>query len=85
MSTIAKTPEAYLTNILIGEYMLGLLPKGTHEYDLFISHEDVERALHGRCELLEARGVMVKNPISMEMMEVSNLRANYMMMFRNIN
>ena len=39
MSTIAKTPEAYLSNIVIGEYILGLLPKGTHEYELFLSHE----------------------------------------------
>ena len=39
LSTIAKTPEAYFTNILMGEYILGLLPKGTHEYELFLSHD----------------------------------------------
>ena len=48
MSTIAKTPEAYLSNILLGEYVLGLLPKGTHEYELFISPEDVQRALQDK-------------------------------------
>jgi ubiquinone biosynthesis O-methyltransferase len=37
LSTISKTPEAYMTNIVLGEYILGLLPKGTHEYDLFIT------------------------------------------------
>lgn len=37
LSTISKTPEAYLTNILLGEYVLGLLPKGTHEYELFMT------------------------------------------------
>lgn len=37
ISSIAKTPDAYLTNIIIGEYVLGLLPKGTHEYELFIN------------------------------------------------
>jgi ubiquinone biosynthesis O-methyltransferase len=37
VSTISKTPEAYFTNILMGEYVLGLLPKGTHEYDLFMT------------------------------------------------
>jgi len=42
MSTIAKTPEAYLSNIVIGEYVLGLLPMGTHEYEMFISHEQVQ-------------------------------------------
>lgn len=33
LSTIAKTYEGYISNILIGEYVLGLLPKGTHEYE----------------------------------------------------
>ena len=37
VSSIAKTREAYLTNILLGEYVLGLVPKGTHEYDQFIN------------------------------------------------
>jgi len=32
LSSIAKTPEAYFTNIILGEYILGFLPKGTHEY-----------------------------------------------------
>jgi ubiquinone biosynthesis O-methyltransferase len=82
MSTIAKTPEAYLSNIVLGEYVLGLLPKGTHEYEMFISHEQVQAALRNEMELIEAKGVSVKNPITMEMQEVNYLRANYMMIFR---
>lgn len=39
LSTIAKTPEAYFSNIILGEYVLGLLPKGTHEYELFMTSE----------------------------------------------
>ena len=46
LSTIAKTPEAYLTNILLGEYVMGLLPRGTHEYSLFMNHEDVMKAIN---------------------------------------
>jgi 2-polyprenyl-6-hydroxyphenyl methylase/3-demethylubiquinone-9 3-methyltransferase len=41
LSTISKTPEAYLTNIFLGEYLLGLLPKGTHEYGMFMTKEQV--------------------------------------------
>jgi len=33
-------------------------------------------------ELIEAKGVSVKNPVTMEMQEINYLRANYMMMFR---
>lgn len=82
LSTIAKTPEAYLSNIVLGEYVLGLLPKGTHEYDLFMSHEDVMASIREKMELIEAKGVAVKNPFSMEMHEVDYLRANYMMITR---
>lgn len=45
MSTIAKTPEAYLSNILLGEYVVGLLPKGTHEYELFLSPDEALKHL----------------------------------------
>ncbi len=36
-------------------------------------------------ELIEAKGVVVKNPLTFEMMEVDYLRANYMMMCRMKN
>jgi 2-polyprenyl-6-hydroxyphenyl methylase/3-demethylubiquinone-9 3-methyltransferase len=52
MSTIAKTPEAYISNIVIGEYILGLLPKGTHEYELFLSHEEVMGIIGDKMELV---------------------------------
>ncbi len=80
MSTIAKTPEAYLSNILLGEYVLGLLPKGTHEYELFLSLDDAMKHLEDKAYLLEAKGVMVSNPLTMEMSETNYLRANYMAM-----
>jgi 2-polyprenyl-6-hydroxyphenyl methylase/3-demethylubiquinone-9 3-methyltransferase len=37
VSSMAKTPESYFLNIIMGEHVLGLLPKGTHEYELFIN------------------------------------------------
>ena len=42
LSSIAKTPEGWFLNIFMGEKVLGLLPKGTHEYDMLISPEKVE-------------------------------------------
>ena len=64
----------------MGEYVLGLLPKGTHEYDLFISHDTVLDYIQDRLSLVEAKGVTIKNPITLEMTETNYLRANYMMM-----
>ena len=33
VSSIAKTFEGWFLNIVVGEHILGLLPKGTHEWD----------------------------------------------------
>jgi len=42
LSSISKTPEGYFLNIIMGEHVLGLLPKGTNEWDLLIKYETVE-------------------------------------------
>ena len=75
VSSIAKTPEAYFTNIVLGEYVLGLLPKGTHEYDLFINQEVVQSYLDERgLKTIGKTGVTVTNPVSLDMGEVGCLR-----------
>ena len=75
----------------MGEKVLGLLPKGTHEYDLLISPETVESVVHQGNKLMgvqafetvEKTGAFLANPITMEMKEVKSfLRGNYMIMFR---
>jgi len=56
------------------------LPKGTHEYDLFINHDTVLEHVRDKVTLIEAKGVALKNPLTFEMCEMDNLRVNYMMM-----
>ena len=46
VSSIAKTPDGNFFVIFMGEKVLGLLPKGTHEYDMFINPETVEKFVH---------------------------------------
>jgi 2-polyprenyl-6-hydroxyphenyl methylase/3-demethylubiquinone-9 3-methyltransferase len=36
LSTLNRTPKAYLLAVLGAEYLAGLLPKGTHSYERFI-------------------------------------------------
>ena len=80
LSSIAKTPEGFFMNIVMGEYVLGLLPKGTHEWDYLISSETVEKYLDNlNCQTLQKKGAFLKNPITMEMTEVPWLRSNYLM------
>lgn len=75
----------------MGEKVLGLLPRGTHEYDMLISPETVEQIVHtGNSEqgvkpfeTVAKTGAFLSNPVTMEMKEVDGfLRGNYMMMFR---
>lgn len=44
-ATLNRTPEAYLKAILGAEYILGWLPKGTHEYAKFIRPSELVGAL----------------------------------------
>jgi 2-polyprenyl-6-hydroxyphenyl methylase/3-demethylubiquinone-9 3-methyltransferase len=41
-STINRNPKSYLFAIVGAEYVLGLLPKGTHDYGKFIRPSELE-------------------------------------------
>ncbi len=42
-STINRNPKAYLFAVIGAEYVLGLLPKGTHDYQRFIKPSELAR------------------------------------------
>jgi len=42
-STINRNPKAYLFAVVGAEYVLNLLPKGTHEYDKFITPAELDQ------------------------------------------
>ena len=80
MSSIAKTIEGYMLNIVLGEHILGLMPKGTHEWEQLITVQTLEEYLtSSNFETIIKSGVVVCNPMTMEMRETSWLRSNYML------
>jgi len=91
LSSISKSTEGYLLNIVLGEHVLGFLPKGTHEYELLITPETVEKILgESNLTVTNKTGVFLKPTLAfdakrgMEMEEYPNfLKSNYMMMARN--
>src|SRR5262249_17267028 len=42
-STINRNPQAYLFPVVGAEYVLGLLPKGTHDYQRFVKPSELTR------------------------------------------
>lgn len=42
-STIDRTPQAYFSAVIGAEYLLGILPKGTHRFEKFIRPSELAR------------------------------------------
>ncbi|MBI1942033.1 MAG: bifunctional 2-polyprenyl-6-hydroxyphenol methylase/3-demethylubiquinol 3-O-methyltransferase UbiG [Betaproteobacteria bacterium] len=62
-STINRNPKSYLFAVIGGEYLLGLLPKGTHDYARFIKPSElVQWCRDAGLTPLELKG-MTYNPI----------------------
>ena len=77
-STLNRNPKSFLFAILGAEYVLQLLPKGTHEYAKFIKPSEL--AQYSRevgLELSQTRG-MEYNPITRRYWLSDNTSVNYM-------
>jgi 2-polyprenyl-6-hydroxyphenyl methylase/3-demethylubiquinone-9 3-methyltransferase len=76
-STINRNPKAYLLLVLGAEYLLNILPKGTHEYAKFIKPSELAQGLRSAgLELVEIRG-MNYNPLSRNCRISNDTDANY--------
>ena len=77
-STINRNPKAYVFAILGAEYVLNLLPKGTHDYAKFIKPSELlSWTRHNGLESGELTG-MAYNPISKRYSLESNVDVNYL-------
>jgi len=81
-STLNRNPKSYLFAIIGAEYVLGLLPKGTHEYDKFIKPSELAGfTRQAGLELLEIKG-MTYNPLTQIYRLGSDTDVNYMIATR---
>jgi len=81
-STINRNPKSFLFAIVGAEYVLKLLPAGTHEYQKFIRPSELESwARAAKLELRSSIG-MHYNPLSKEYSLGPNVDVNYLMYFR---
>jgi 2-polyprenyl-6-hydroxyphenyl methylase/3-demethylubiquinone-9 3-methyltransferase len=78
-STINRNPKAYALAVLGAEYVLGLLPRGTHDYAKFIRPAELAAAV--RRAGLEVREIvgMRYNPFTRQCTLSSDVDVNYLL------
>lgn len=79
-STINRKPKSYLFAILGAEYLLRLVPTGTHDYEKFIKPSELSRwSRHAGLKMVHATG-LVYNPITkVYALKENDLDVNYLM------
>jgi 2-polyprenyl-6-hydroxyphenyl methylase/3-demethylubiquinone-9 3-methyltransferase len=81
-STIHRNPKAFLYAIVGAEYVLSLLPRGTHEYARFIRPSELARwCREAGLELTDTRG-MQYNPLTRRYRLSDDSGVNYLMACR---
>lgn len=79
LSTINRNPKSYLFAVIGAEYVLRLLPKGTHDYEKFITPAELDRfAERAGCKRQDMIGLHY-NPITKHYWLAQNVDVNYMM------
>lgn len=79
ISTLNRTPPAYLTAILGAEYILRLLPRGTHQWHKFLKPSEVETHLRKLgVALKDLQGLRYK-PVNKNWILSQNLSINYIL------
>ena len=78
VSTLNRTPAAYVLGILAAEQLLELVPRGTHDYARFIKPSELAAAARRTgFEVVDVRG-MAYNPVSRRARLTSRPRVNYL-------
>jgi 2-polyprenyl-6-hydroxyphenyl methylase/3-demethylubiquinone-9 3-methyltransferase len=81
-STINRNPKSYLLAVVGAEYVLGLLPKGTHDYQKFITPAELAGAVRDAgLEVVEIIG-MRYNPFTRNCSLGKDVDVNYLLYAR---
>src|SRR5215218_3199692 len=81
-STLSRNPKSYLYAVLGAEYVLGLLPRGTHDWSRFLRPSELAR--HARAARLDVQEVigMTYNPLTRTYRLERDTSVNYLMACR---
>ncbi len=83
-STINRNPKSFALAIIGAEYVLNMLPKGTHDYSKFIKPSELAKAVReNQMEVIDITG-MTYNPVSRNYRLGSDIDVNYLMHCRSM-
>ena len=81
-STISRNPKAFMWAIVGAEYLLNLLPRGTHEYDKFLRPSELAGFCRaGGLQLQQSRGLEY-NPLTRRYRMSDDTSVNYLISTR---
>ncbi len=79
-ATLNRTKRSFALAIVGAEYVLGWLPRGTHDWRKFVTPDELEAAMAaGGLEVIDREGVIF-NPLADEWRRAGDLSVNYMML-----
>ncbi len=79
LSTLNRTLKAYATAIVGAEYVLGVLPRQTHDFDKFIKPGELARVIRASgLEMVGMKGLSY-NPFSRTAMLCESVDVNYLL------
>ena len=78
-STINRNPKAYLFAVIGAEYVLNMLPRGTHDYEKFIKPSELASWMRSADLSLNGQKGMSYNPLTKHYWFDSDVSVNYMM------
>ncbi len=83
VSTINRNPKAFLFAVVGAEYILSLLPRGTHEYGKFIKPSELNKWLRdNKLKTRETLGLHY-NPFNKTFFTSDDISVNYMLYAKN--
>lgn len=80
LATINRTPKSFAFAIVGAEYVLRLLPRGTHDWKKFPKPSELNAIIEPHLKLVDMKGVHY-NPFSQNFSLVDDISVNYIMLY----
>ena len=80
VASINRTPRAWALAIVGAEYVLGWLPRGTHDYRRFLTPDEVKALVERNGLRVTARTGVVYHPLADEWRQSRDMGINYMLL-----